>query len=78
MSTKPATLISTWQVGGYVCSLSLPVPKPGAVLQLAVEWSPSVPKRLTPDELEAYQAGRNRALAELAALLGGPAVVLEC
>ena len=58
-------------------TLTLPRPKPGAVVHLAVEWSPTMPQRLTRTEFEQYRAGRNAALAEAAEQLGGRIAVLD-
>ena len=41
------------------------------------EWSPSEPTKLSTDELTQYRAGRNHALAGIAAELGINVAVLE-
>ena len=77
MSAEAALLTRRFGVGKYVCTLTLPRPKPGSVMALAIEWSPTVPPKLTADELHQYRTERNAALAEVARALGGPVAVLE-
>ena len=42
-----------------------------------VEWSPDVPEQLSAEELQAYQVGRNAALAEIAQELGIRVAVID-
>lgn len=42
-----------------------------------MEWAPEQPRKLSGKEIAEYKRGRNKALAELAGVLGGPAVVFE-
>lgn len=69
--------VRTWQAGRYTCTLTVQRPMPGALVACCIEWSPDMPTRLTDDELRHYRAGRNRALAEVSALLGINAAVID-
>jgi hypothetical protein len=69
-------LTRKWTVGRYTCTLSAPAGASGTATAV-IEWTPSVPKRLTAAEWAEYRAGRNAAAASLAAELGGAAVVVE-
>lgn len=64
MSAQAAALSRTWKVGRYTATLTVPPVKNG-VLHASIEWQPHVPRDLTPDELEAYRLGRDRAFREL-------------
>lgn len=77
MSDIASPLIRTFKVGRYECTLTFPPAKRGSVSAMSAEWSPEHPGRLTPAELEQYRAGRNKALAELAAIVGGNVAVVE-
>jgi hypothetical protein len=77
MSAEAAALPRSWQVGKYTATLTAPKARPGTVASACIEWTPHVPQRLTSAELEQYHAGRNRALAELAAALGINAAVVD-
>lgn len=78
MTAEAAFLTKTWPVGRrYTCTLTLTRPKPGAVVHAVVEWSPTVPSRLTDDELREYRLGRDAALAEISVALNMNAAVLE-
>ena len=70
MSAEGALAVRNWPVGRYTCELTVQRPKPGAIVNASIEWSPSEPSRLTHDEWREYRHGRNHALAELAAELG--------
>lgn len=72
-----AAFTRSWAVGAFTASLSAPRPKPGQQLAAVIEWAPSVPARLTPDELAAYRAGRDAALLELATELGASVAVVD-
>lgn len=76
MSTE-AAFTRSWCAGRYTATLTSPLPRAGEVRSAAIEWSPAVPKRLTADELHAYRAGRDQALADLSAELGIHIAVLE-
>lgn len=77
MSAEAAIAVRSWPVGRHACQLTVRRPKPGAVVNAVVEWSPAEPARLTAEEWAQYRAGRNQALAELAAELGINVGVLE-
>jgi len=72
VSAHAPALTRSWQVGRYRATLTMP-PVTNGVLHACIEWQPSVPRDLTPGELEAYRLGRDRAFAEL----GLSAVVID-
>lgn len=72
-----AAVTRSWSVAGRTVTLSAPRPKPGAVMCATVEWSPSEPSSLTREELALYRLHRNEAIAEIAAVLGIRAAVLD-
>ncbi|MFO1226553.1 hypothetical protein [Roseateles sp.] len=72
MSATAAALSRTWQVGRYRATLTVP-PVAKGVLHACIEWLPHTPGDLTPEELEAYRLGRDRAFREL----GLSALVVE-
>lgn len=75
----PPAVTSTFRVGKrYTCTVTAPVPVPGRVTMLTVEWEPDLPKRrLNKAEARDYRRGRDAVVAELARLAGGGALVLE-
>ncbi len=77
MSAEAAALTRSWPVGERTCTLTVPKRKPGAVMSACVEWSPNPPARMTAAEWHEYRAGRNAAIAELAAELGINAAVVD-
>jgi hypothetical protein len=64
MSAQAAVLSRTWKVGRYRATLTVP-PVESGVRHACIEWQPHTPRDLTPDELEAYRLGRDRAFREL-------------
>ena len=77
MSAETALLSRSWAVGARTVTLTIPRPKPGGAVYCTAEWSPSEPSRMSVDELAQYRAGRNHALAAIAAELGINVAVLE-
>ena len=77
MSGTAPALVRTFRVGRFECTLTFPQIASGSVLAMAAEWSPSMPDRLTTAEIEEYRAGRNAAIEELAAIVGGNVAVIE-
>ena len=77
LSTPASLAIHQFRVGKYTCTLRVPVPQDGSIAGLNAEWSPGVPTRLSSADLRQWRRGRNEALAQVAARLGGPVVVLE-
>ncbi len=79
MSAEPAALVRTWKVGPYLCTLSAPRPTGRACQSIVIEWDPTPPARsLTRDEMRQYRDGRDRAIADLLAEIGGGnALVVE-
>jgi hypothetical protein len=65
MSAQPAFTL-TWRVGEYRATLECPRPRPGHTQCLVMSWEPSVPTRLSADEIQQYRAGRDSAVADLA------------
>lgn len=64
-----AGITRSWSVGKYRVTMTIPRSGSG-LLAATVEWEPYLPKRLTDAELRQYRAGRDAALAEMAAELG--------
>jgi hypothetical protein len=77
MSAEAPVSVRSWQTGPYTVTMTIPKPRPGAVLSASVEWAPAEPSRLSTEEWRQYRAGRNQALGELAAELGINVAVLE-
>ena len=77
VSAEAAVAVRSWKAGGYTCEMTVQRPKPGAVVNALVEWSPNEPSRLTAEEWAEYRAGRNRAIAQLAAELCINVAVLD-
>jgi hypothetical protein len=76
MSAAAAALVRSFRVGKWTCTMTFPRPQRGAVLCMATEWSPSVPRRLSAAQMREYRSGRDRALVELAGMLGGGNVLV--
>lgn len=72
-----AAFVRSWEVGRYTATLSCPRPRPGQVQAAVIEWHPEIPQRLTAAEVEAYRAGRDAAMRDLARRMGGRAGVVE-
>ena len=70
MSAEAPLLSRTWNVGPRTVKFVVPRPKPGRAVHCACEWAPDEPRRLSPAEWQDYVAGRNAALADMAAELG--------
>ncbi|MBI4183709.1 MAG: hypothetical protein HY521_06905 [Proteobacteria bacterium] len=77
MSAESPILTRHFSVGERTVTLTMPRPKVGGLVCMAVEWSPTVPRRLSRRELRQYRAGRDAALAEVGRVLGGPVGVVE-
>lgn len=70
MSAEAAALTRTWAVGKrYRCTLTVPRVVPGQQACASIEWDPAIPTRLSRAELNQYKAGRDAAIADLAAQL---------
>ena len=65
MSAEAAAFVRTWAVGKYTCTLTMPKPRPGRTMHVAIEWAPEQPKRLTQAEIDEYREGRNDAIRSL-------------
>lgn len=65
MSAEASAMVRTWSVGGYTCTLTVPRGEPGSAQSASMEWSPSLPSRLTTDELAEYRRGRDAAFRSL-------------
>ena len=77
MSAEAAALVRSFKVGSYRCTLTFPQFERGAVKCFVAEWSPSVPRRLSAKQMRQYRQGRDRAIAELVAMIGGNVLVVE-
>lgn len=77
MAAETAILIRSFRVGRRTVTLTFPRPKEGSMLAMACEWDPEPPRRLSKAEWRQYRAGRDAAVAELAAELGVTAAVIE-
>jgi hypothetical protein len=76
MSAQAAAVVRSFRVGKWTCTITLPRIERGAVFTISSEWSPSMPGRLSADEMRQYRAGRDQALAELAGTIGGGGVLV--
>lgn len=66
-----AGFVRTWSVGSnFTATLSCPGIEAGEQQAAEVQWSPHLPKKLTPAQLDEYRRGRDAALDDLAAHLG--------
>lgn len=77
MSGESPLFVKTWPVGQFTATLTVPRAARGAPAAAVIEWAPHVPQRLTDAELSEYRAGRARAMADLARLLGGSVALVE-
>jgi hypothetical protein len=77
MTAESAVLVRAFPVGRWTCTLTFPRPRRGEAMQLAAEWSPSVPSHLTPADLAQYRVGRNAALRDLASIVGEKIMVVD-
>jgi len=66
MSASAPIATRSWKCGAWTVTLTIPQGGPGKAAMCVVEWDPSMPERLTADELEQYRRGRNEALAAIA------------
>jgi len=72
----PRVIASTFRVGRYRCSVSVPINlPPGAAIHLNVEWHPHLPSRLSKKELKEYRRGRRTLLLEVSKYVGRIAIV---
>ena len=63
------TAAASWNVGKFRVTLAASVPREDATLTVTVTWEPE-PEKLTKDEMRLYRRGRERAIRELAKVLG--------
>jgi hypothetical protein len=63
---------NTFRVGDYTCEMTY---NEGGTLR--AEWRPNVPRNLPAGAMEEYRAGRDALMGEVAAALGGRALVIE-
>lgn len=72
---------STWRVGRrwkVTMRFSLP-PQKGEVSVIQMEWEPDMPdRRLNKKEIAEYRRGRDAAIAEVQAAIGGNVLLVEC
>lgn len=62
---QPSVITRTFRVGRHTATVTVPRPRPGAVLHASCEWSPRIPDGLTDDEQRQYEQGMAAVLAEL-------------
>ena len=60
--TSPGKLTSRFRVGRFTCVLAANIT---GDLGLTCEWEPKIQKRLSPDAIAAYRAGRDAFFAQL-------------
>ena len=77
MSAEAPLLMRSWRVGKFVAEITVPRPRPGEPVSVAIEWTPCLPSSLSPSEMVEYRSGRDAALQELARLLGGNVGLVE-
>ena len=77
MSIEAAALVRTFPVGKRMVILTAQLPCPGRLTNITIDWHPTVPECLSKRELRQYRAGRDAALGELGARLGGGVLVME-
>lgn len=77
MSAEAPAFTTSWPVGRYVATLTMPRTTAGAVASAVIEWQPAVPSGLTRAELKQYREGRDAALQEVARVLGLRIGVIE-
>ena len=77
MSAEAPTLTRSWKVGKRTVTMTVPPVVRGQARCMAMEWSPSMPRRLTKRELREYRIGRDAAVVELAEQTGLRALVVE-
>jgi len=77
MSASTPLLVRSFRVGRFTCTFSAARSTTGAPACAVVEWTPHLPDRLSQAELAQYRLGRDTAAAEIAAALGGAALVVE-
>lgn len=78
MTAETPALVRSFRVGKrWTCTLTIARPRRGDVVHSVIEWSPDVPQRLKAKEFDQYRAGRNAAVAELAALISGNVLLVE-
>jgi hypothetical protein len=72
--TSPGKLTSRFRVGRFTCVLAANIT---GDLGLTCEWEPKIPKRLSPDAIAAYRAGRDAFFAQLGEALGQTVAIVE-
>ena len=63
-------IVKRWQVGEYVCTLTIPRPASGRHVTCTVTWFPVLPVRLTDIEAAEYRRGHDQAMRVAAKQLG--------
>jgi hypothetical protein len=77
MSAESPAFVRSFRVGKRTVTLSMPMPRPGTVSSLVIEWDPDVPSHLSDRELAQYRRERDKALADLSNGLGIETSVIE-
>jgi len=77
MSKEVRTLVRSWRVGIFTCTLTIvPNGRSGSVRGVTA-WHPGLPPTLDEVEAEQYRRGRNAAISDLARDLGVTVAVIE-
>ena len=77
MSAIAPALVREFRVGRWICTITVQMPALGVVTNMAVEWSPDMPTRLSHSQLNQYRTGRDQVVAELSHRIGGSVAVVE-
>ncbi len=77
MTAETPALVRTFRVGKRTVTITAPQMRAGKVSCAVVEWSPSMPTRLSRREMAQYRRGRDAAFADLCRDLGVRGMLCE-
>ncbi len=77
MPAEAAALVRTWRVGKRRVTMTAPKLRNGQVAMATIEWSPTMPSKLSRREWKQYRTGRDAAFAELCGDLGISGLLCE-
>jgi hypothetical protein len=66
MSAETPALVRSFRVGRRTVTITIPKPRRGGMVSVAVEWAPNAPTKLSCRERAQYRRGRDSVLVELA------------